>query len=62
MRVMSGRWVDLIAATDRELREQHAFRQYPLLEIQRVTGLDFAAAMFNYTNFHVRYEGVDRRI
>jgi amino acid adenylation domain-containing protein len=58
---MSGcRWADLIADTDRELREQHAFRHYPLAEIQRQTGLDLSAAMFNYVNWHVYYEGVDR--
>jgi len=57
---MSGkRWVELIIETDRELREQHAFRQYPLIEIQRLTGLDFSAAMFGFVNFHVYYEGVD---
>ena len=58
---MSGRrWADLIAATDRELREQHAFRQYPLAEIQRLTGLDLSATMFHYSNWHVYTEGVDR--
>jgi amino acid adenylation domain-containing protein len=57
---MSGRrWVDLITETDRELREQHAFRRYPLAEIQRLTGLDYSGAMFNYANWHVYYEGVD---
>ena len=57
---MSGRWLDLIAATERELTEQHAYRHYPLAEIQRLTGLDFSAAVFNYSNWHVYYEGVDR--
>jgi amino acid adenylation domain-containing protein len=60
VRVSGRRWVDLIAATDRELREQHAFRHYPLAEIQRLTGLDFSGAMFGYTNWHVHHEGVDR--
>jgi amino acid adenylation domain-containing protein len=60
VRVSGRRWVDLIAATDRELREQHAFRQYPLAEIQRLTGLDCSGAMFGYTNWHVHHEGIDR--
>jgi amino acid adenylation domain-containing protein len=56
---MSGmRWADLITATDRELREQHAYRRYPLAELQRLTGLDCAGAMFSYTNWHVYYDGV----
>jgi microcystin synthetase protein McyA len=59
---LSGRWVDLIAATDAELLEQHAFRHYPLAEIQRLTGLDYSASMFNYTNWHVYYEGVGREV
>ena len=59
---MSGRWVDLIAATDRELTQQHAFRHYPLAEIQRLTGLDYSASMFNYTNWHVYYGGVGQEV
>ena len=58
--VMPSRWVDLIAATDRELAQQHAFRHYPLADIQRLTSLDFSASMLNYSNWHVYYEGVDR--
>ena len=54
------RWVDLIARTDFELREHHTFRRYPLIEIQRLMEMDFSAAMFGYTNFHVHHEGVDR--
>jgi non-ribosomal peptide synthetase component F/aryl carrier-like protein len=57
---MGRRWVDLITAVDLELREQHEFRHYPLFEIQRLTGLDYSAAVFNYTNWHVYYEGVAR--
>ena len=59
-KVSGLRWMDFIKVTDRELREQHAFRHYPLMEIQRLTGLDFSAAMFNYTNWHVYYEGAHR--
>ena len=44
-----------------ELKEQHAYRHYPLVEIQNRTGLDFSAAMFNYSNWHVYYEGVDQQ-
>lgn len=54
-----GRWADLITATDHELREQHAFRHYPLVEIQRLTGLDLSGTTFHYSNWHVYYEGVD---
>jgi len=60
VRVSGVRWVDFISATDRELREQHGFRHYPLAQIQRLTGLDFSAAMFNYSNWHVYYEGANR--
>jgi amino acid adenylation domain-containing protein len=60
MQMTGKRWVDLIEATDRELREQHEFRRYPLPEIQRVTGLDYSGAMFGYTNWHMYYEGLDQ--
>jgi aryl carrier-like protein len=60
VRIWGRRWADLISATDRELREQHAFRHCPLAEIQRQTGLDLSATMFHYSNWHVYYEGVDR--
>jgi non-ribosomal peptide synthetase component F len=59
-RTSGRRWVDLITATDQELRQQHAFRHYPLVEIQRLTGLDLSATTFHYSNWHVYYEGVDR--
>ena len=54
------RWADFIQATDSELRGQHAFRHYPLAEMQRASGLDFSGALFNYTNWHVYYEGVQQ--
>ncbi|HZI74939.1 MAG TPA: AMP-binding protein, partial [Gemmatimonadales bacterium] len=60
VRVSGRSWAELIAATDRELREQHTFRHYPLAEIQRLTGLDLSATMFHYSNWHVYYEGVDQ--
>jgi non-ribosomal peptide synthetase component F/aryl carrier-like protein len=47
VKVSGRRWAELITETDRELREQHTFRHYPLAEIQRLTGLDFSATMFN---------------
>ena len=60
VRVAGRRWAELITATDRELREQHAFRHYPLPEIQRLTGLDFSVAMFGYVSWRVYYEGIDQ--
>ena len=49
-------WVDFIKATDRELREQHGYRHYPLVEIQKSTGLELSSSLFTYTNWHVYYE------
>ncbi|MEX2964149.1 amino acid adenylation domain-containing protein [Microbulbifer sp. TYP-18] len=44
-------WREFIAAVDRELREQHAHRHYPLAEIQRLTGYEFSGSLFNFTNW-----------
>nr|WP_281282192.1 non-ribosomal peptide synthetase [Aliikangiella marina] len=49
-------WKEIIEIVDKKLRSQHEFRHYPIAEIQRATGLDFSAALFTYTNWHVYYE------
>jgi amino acid adenylation domain-containing protein len=59
MSVSGMRWVDLIKAVEQELREQYSVRHYPLAMIQRDTGLDFSASLFNYMNFHVHADAND---
>ncbi|MEX2964710.1 amino acid adenylation domain-containing protein, partial [Microbulbifer sp. TYP-18] len=48
-------WEAYILQVDQTLRAQHGHRHYPLSEIQRDSDLDFSAALFNYTNWHVYY-------
>jgi amino acid adenylation domain-containing protein len=47
------RWVDVIAAVDSALETHHELRHFPLISVQVHTGLDFAASMFGFLNFHV---------
>ena len=57
---MTGkRWKDFILAVDEKLKTLHNVRHYPVAKIQEETGLDFAASLFNFTNFHVYDEGDD---
>lgn len=53
-------WQDWIAAIDGQLLELSRYRKYPLAKIQQQSGLDFAASLFNYVNFHIydRLEGL----
>jgi amino acid adenylation domain-containing protein len=50
-------WDELILAVDRHQQQAWNHRHYPVPQLQKETGLDLAAALFNYTDFHV-YEAV----
>ncbi len=46
-------WHQLIRACEQQLVAIMAHRHYPLAAIQKATGLDFSASLFNYVDFHV---------
>ncbi|OBP13496.1 hypothetical protein A5320_18285 [Rheinheimera sp. SA_1] len=46
-------WRQLMLQVNQQLLQLHAMRHFPLGEVQRLSGLELAAAMFNYTNFHL---------
>ncbi|MEX2964620.1 amino acid adenylation domain-containing protein, partial [Microbulbifer sp. TYP-18] len=57
-------WRQYICAVDRCLNRQHQHRFLPIAEIQKLSGLDFSAAVLNYTNWHMytqdqAREGID---
>lgn len=53
IKLNSQSWHGLVKSVDQGILDAHNYRQYPVAEIQSLTGLDFSASMFNYTNFHV---------
>ncbi|TQF71316.1 non-ribosomal peptide synthetase [Pseudoalteromonas luteoviolacea] len=46
-------WQNLITSVEQELLEILEHRCFPLVEIQRESGCDFSASLFNFTDFHV---------
>ncbi|PHV24615.1 hypothetical protein CSQ93_28455, partial [Janthinobacterium sp. BJB426] len=51
-------WSVLISAVDSQLQQAWNYRHYPVSQLQRDSGVDLSAALFNYTDFHV-YDGVN---
>jgi amino acid adenylation domain-containing protein len=49
-------WQRLIEAVERSALDDDEFKLYPLANIQADTGLDFAASLFTYVNFHAYAE------
>ncbi len=45
-------WKELIRDVNRHWLDNLQYRHYPMSEIQRETGLDLSATVFNYTHFH----------
>jgi len=54
-------WAGFVQDVDAALRQQHAFRRYPISQIQRDNQLDFSGAVLNYTNWHVYYQAQNER-
>lgn len=57
----SKTWASFVQDVDAALRQQHAFRRYPISQIQRDSQLDFSGAVLNYTNWHVYYQAQNER-
>jgi amino acid adenylation domain-containing protein len=58
---IKGSWCDLIQVAHKHLSEITEHRNYPLANVQQNNGIDFSAALFNYTNFHV-YEDIEQEV
>lgn len=46
-------WDEFIVQLNGLVIESMQYRQYPLIEVQRHSGLNLSASLFNFTNFHV---------
>jgi amino acid adenylation domain-containing protein/non-ribosomal peptide synthase protein (TIGR01720 family) len=53
LELQDGSWAELIAQTAKLSADTLNHRRFPLAEIQRLAGREFAEVTFNYTNFHV---------
>ncbi|NET90321.1 MAG: amino acid adenylation domain-containing protein [Kamptonema sp. SIO1D9] len=57
LQLLGGTWIDLVRETFKVERELLKFRQYPLAEIQRLSGgLPLFETLFNFNHFHIYRE------
>ncbi len=54
-------WRDIIMAVDQASTQLAEQRHYPLSEIQRLSGMDFSASLFDYVDFHV-YQKIEQNV
>jgi len=47
------RWDRIATSVETAIQQAHAYRHFPVAEIQSMMALDLSASMFNFTNFHV---------